>query len=145
MPARQKAGVVLFAVGIGLTVVLALVSGAKQAPSQGTDVLLVLLIALTQGGAAWAFNGVGRADPTHAQQSARRLTWLARRASSAGQQAQAAFEGELEAARLTTELGIAATDFSWIEEGLVLAIEDWRVFHSQAVGDAEKARGGRDA
>src|ERR1019366_5782250 len=51
MPARQKAGVVLFAVGIGLTVVLALVSGAKQAPSQGTDVLLVLLIALTQGGA----------------------------------------------------------------------------------------------
>jgi len=137
---RQLTGIVLFVLGIGLTALLAFMSGSRRPPSRASDAVLVILIALAQGGAAWAFSGFGRADPTHAQQSALRLFWLAHRAHGAGSRAQSAFENEAPIADLHTALGVIATEFSWMEDGLLLAIEDWRAFHKHAVDEAEGAR-----
>jgi hypothetical protein len=123
-------------------VALAFVGGANKAPSQEVDAMLVLIIALTQVGAAWAFNGIGRADPSLATRAAARLYWLARRAHSAGQKAQSAFEDGVDPHELKVTLGIVATDFSWLEEGLVQSVDDWRIFHEEAVGRAEGEQSG---
>jgi hypothetical protein len=137
MPARQMVGIGLVAVGTALTVALAFVGGARKAATQEVDALLVLMIAVTQVGAAWAFNGIGRADPSLATRSAARLFWLARKAHSSGEKAQSVFEDGGDPNELKMRLGIAATDFSWLEEGLVQSVDDWRIFHEEAVGRAE--------
>jgi len=124
-------------VGFALTVLLAFVGGAHKPASQATDAVIVILITLSQGGAAWVFSGQGRADPSHAQQSAARLAWLARRAHAAGVRAQQSFEGLSTGDELHSQMGVLSTEFSWLEDGLVLAIGDWRVFHPRAVQEAE--------
>ena len=83
------------------------------------------------------FSGQGRADPSHAQQSSARLFWLARRAKDAGARAQHLFEGAPTELELHAQMGVLSTEFSWLEDSLVLAIDDWRVFHAQAVEEAE--------
>lgn len=134
---RQLVGVSLFGFGFGFTVLLAVLGGAHKPVSQATDAVIVIVITLTQGGATWAFSGLGKADPTHAQQSAARLLLLARRAHAAGVRAQQSFEGYCTETDFHAEIGILSTELSWLEDGLVLSLEDWRVFHAQAVHEAE--------
>jgi hypothetical protein len=137
MPARQWLGIALVIFSIGVTFALAVAAGAKTPPSQATYALFVLVSAAAQIGAAWAFSGVGRADPTLARSSVVGLFWLTRRASSAGETAQSVFEEATDANDLRMALGIASTEFSWLEEGLLLQIDGWRSFHKQVVNDAE--------
>lgn len=122
-------GGLLFLLGAGLTIVLAFLAGAKEPPSQATQALMVLLAILAQGGAARVFYGRGKADPSHAKRSTARLISLARRASQAEAIAQRLFEEKLPVGDLRQGLGILSTDLSWLQEGIIEAYEDWRIFH----------------
>jgi len=113
-----------------------------QAGSAATEAVIVILIIAAQIGAGWAFSADGKADPTLAERSVGRLFHLAQRAKRAGAKAQAAYESSGSEAQLHADMGILSVELSWIEDGLVQAIGDWRVFHAQAV---ERAEGADDA
>lgn len=136
---RQLLGGALYCLGVGLSVLLAVVGGGSEPASEATDAVLVILIVLANGGAAWSFSGQGRADPSHAQQSAARLFLVARRAQVAEARAQRLFEGQATRSELHEAMGILSTEFSWIQDVLILSINDWRVFHADAVSAAEGA------
>lgn len=134
---RQWLGGVLLLVGIGATLMLAYVAGANKPPSQAVQVGLAALSILANTGASLTFNGVGRADPTHAQRSSGRLLLLARQAAGAKVTAEGTFESDANKNQLHTAMGMMSRDWSYIEDGLVEALEDWRVFHRYAVEQAE--------
>jgi hypothetical protein len=135
---RQWLGTALLLVATGLTVLLAYLAGAKQAPSQAAQAELAALIIAAQLGAAWVFSGYGKADPSHAERSAARLFRLAQRARDCGHQTQELFEDRATQKHdLHAAMGIASTNFDWLQDGLIEAIGDWRVFHPRAVEQAE--------
>lgn len=134
---HQWIGGLLLTVGLGATIVLAYVAGANKPPSQSVQVGLAALSILANAGASLAFSRVGRADPTHAQQSAARLIALANQTMSARTAAETAFEGTGTEGELHTAMGMMSVHLSYIEDGLVGAVEDWRVFQRYAVEQAE--------
>lgn len=134
---RQWLGGVLLLLGLGATVALAYVAGASNPPSQSVQVGLAALSILANSGATLTFSGIGRADPTHAQQSAARLIMLARQTAVARTAAETTFGGTSTKSELHTATGMMSVHLSYIEDGLVGAVEDWRVFHRHAVEQAE--------
>jgi len=134
---RQWLGGLLLIVGLGATVALAFIAGAKKPPSQSVQVGLAALSILANAGASFAFSGVGRADPSHARQSAARLIRTATQAASARETAERAFEANLPKVALHSAMGMMSVHLSYIEDGLIGAVDDWRVFHPYAVEQAE--------
>lgn len=141
MSPRQKRflGWSALAVGIGLAAVLAFAQGGSKPPSRATDALLVVLIAISQGGSAWAFGSIGKADPSHVRQSAAKLVATARMAQESEKKVQAAFESGGTQHVLRTELGIASRDLSWIVELLAISADDWRVAFPEAFPKIEES------
>ena len=99
--------------------------------------MLALLAILAQLGSAWTFSGDGKADPGLAQRSVGRLFALGRRAEAARlatERLQSSSAGAPELRRHVDQLSV---HLSYLEEGYVEAIEDWRIFHPYAVYQAE--------
>lgn len=134
---RRRWGALLTVLGVGLTVLLAYLGSSSDPPAASTQALTALLAILAQGGAALVFSGEGRADPTLAQRSVARLVNLAQRASTARATAEAMTEGQLNPTQLRRGAGELSVHLSYLEEGYIESIEDWRMFHSRAVEQAE--------
>lgn len=134
---RQKVGGVLAAVGVALTVLLAILGSRDQPPSASIQGLIAFLAIVSQLGGTWAFSGEGRADPTLARRSVARLVGLANRSAAAREQAEALCQKTTSASELREGVCYLSVHLSYIEEGFVEAIEDWRAFHPHAVESAE--------
>lgn len=137
---RQWIGGALLAIGLGATVALAYFAGASKPPTQAAQVGLAALTILANAGASFVFSGLGRADPTHAQQSVARLVRLADRASGARLVAETNFTSNPTKGDLHAVIGQMSVHLSYLEDGLVEAVEDWRVFHPFAVRQAEDSQ-----
>lgn len=134
---RKRWGSALALTGAVLTVLLAFLGNVDKPPSASTQALLAFLAILSQLGAAWTFSGEGKADPTLAERSVARLVRLAQRASGAKQQAEALTVRGTTAADLRDGMGHLSVHLSYLEDGYVDAINDWRTFHPTAVTAAE--------
>ena len=139
LQARQKWGGALAAVGAGLTVLLAFLSNRTQPPAASTQALIALLAIFAQLGSAWAFSGAGKADPGLAERSVARLVGLAARASLARAMAEKCREANPGAPAMRQAMGELSVQLSYLEEGYLNAIDDWRVFHPDAVKKAERS------
>lgn len=135
---RTKAGAVFAGIGAALTVLLAFLSSSDDPPSANTYALLVLLAILAQLGATWIFSGDGKADPSMARRSVARLVGLASRAEHARKQAELLTAKGTSISDLREGIGHLSVHLSYLEEGYVQAIEDWRAFHPRVVDAAEK-------
>lgn len=134
---QRKWGGLLALVGVGLTITLAYFANSKEPPAASTQALTALLAILAQVGAAWVFSGDGKADPTLAQRSVARLFALAQRASQARQTAEVLYDGELTSAKVREGVGQLSVHLSYLEEGYLESIDDWRMFHPKAVEQAK--------
>lgn len=124
----------LVVVAFGFTVAIALLGGTAET---SVLLLLTLLAGVFQYLGASKFHDAGRADPSLARSSVKRLLSFASRAQKARRAAETAYEvGQpAEAKRL---MGVLSAELSFLEEGYVQAIEDWREFHADALEDIEK-------
>lgn len=137
---RQRWGGALAAIGAALTVLLAFLGNRTEPPAASTQALVAFLAILAQAGSAWTFSGDGKADPGMAQRSVGRLVNLGRRAEAARlatERLQASGAGAPELRRAIDQLSV---HLSYLEEGYVEAIEDWRIFHPYAVHQAERSQ-----
>jgi hypothetical protein len=134
---RQWLGVGLFLAGALLTCLLAYLGNTETPPAASTQALTALLGILAQGGAVWAFSGVGRADPGLAQRAVARLYRLAQHSASAREVLEDMYENEPPAALVRKQLGGLSVTLSFLEEGYIEAMEDWRTFHPQIVEEVE--------
>ncbi len=141
---RQRWGGLLATAGAGLTVLLAFLSNQTKPPAASTQALIALLAIFAQLGSAWAFAGVGKADPGLAERSVARLVGLAARASLARTMAEKCREENPGAPALRQAMGQLGVHLSYLEEGYIDAIDDWRVFHPEAVEKAERSDNDRD-
>lgn len=144
LPTRRKAGGALVIAGAGLTVLLAFLSNADEPPSASTQALIAFFAIVAQLGGAWTFSGEGRADPTLAQRSVSRLVRLAQRTATARLHAENLTRRGTPANDLRDGIGPLSVHLSYIEEGIVEAVEDWRSFHPRAVKTAESGQGRTD-
>ena len=99
-------------------------------------VLLTVLAGILQYLGASMLNKSGKADPSLARASVRRLLQLAARAHAATANAQRVYE-EGRAADLRLQMGVLSATLSFIEEDAVQAIADWREFHEDALDQIE--------
>lgn len=136
---RQRWGGLLVIIGAGLTVVLAFLSNQTKPPAASTQALIALLAILAQLGSAWAFSGAGKADPGLAERSVGRLVGLATRASLARVMAEKSRETNPGVTVMRQAMGELSVHLSYLEEGYLDAIEDWRIFHPDAVEKAERS------
>jgi len=141
---RQRWGGALAAAGAGLTVLLAFLSNQTKPPAASTQALIALLAILAQLGSAWAFSGVGKADPGLAERSVARLVGLAVRASLAKAMAEKCRETNPGVSAMRQAMGELSVNLSYLEEGYLNAIEDWRIFHPDAVEKAERSENDLD-
>jgi hypothetical protein len=128
----------LVVLGVGLTVLLAFLSSQHQPPSSSTQALIALLAIAAQLGAPGAFGGDGKADPGLAERSAARLVSLAHKADTAKVMAEQCQESKMSPAELRQAMNQLSVHLSYLEDGYVNAIEDWRIFHPLAVDKAER-------
>lgn len=130
-PTTQAGGLVLL--GFLATAIIALLGNGTQWP---VLLLLTLLAGIFQYAGASKFHDTGKADPSLARASTRRLLGLATRARASKELAERAYEGggAAESKRL---MGRLSAELSYIEEGAVQAIEDWREFHREALKEID--------
>lgn len=140
---RQRWGGALACIGAGLTVLLAFVGNEAEPPGASTQALIAFLAILAQLGSAWTFNGDGKADPGLAQSSVSRLVKLAQKANTARLIAEELHEKGATPSDTRRAMGQMSVHLSYLEEGYIDAIEDWRLFHPGAVEKAERT-GGKD-
>ena len=133
----QRWGAVLSLFGIGLTVLLTFLGNKKTPPAASTQALIALLAILAQLGAAWVFSGDGKADPTLAQRSVARLFGLALRANAAKEAAELLSCGKPTLTEFHQGVGQLGVHLSYLEEGYLNQIDDWRAFYPRAVEQAE--------
>lgn len=138
IPLRAWTGAAFLLVGVGLTVLIAILGSRTKPPSASTQGLLTLMATLAQLGAALAFASVGRADPTLARSAVSRLLRLARRAIESRNIAERLAEHEGVPFELRTAAGRLSVHLSYLEEGFVESVEDWRSFHPTTVKNVEK-------
>jgi hypothetical protein len=119
---------------------LALLSSHTKPPAASTQAVLALFAILAQIGAAWAFSGVGKADPGLAESSVAHLYGLAVKAGIARLIAEKCVDENLSAPTMRKAMGELSVHLSYLEDGYVSAIEDWRIFQPGAV---EKAKGSK--
>lgn len=144
LPSIRKFGGALAVAGAGLTVLLAFVGNLHEPPSASMQAVIAFFAIVAQLGGAWTFSGEGKADPTLAERSVARLVGLARRSASARQQAETLSRRGTATSDLRDGVGHLSLHLSYIEEGFVEAIEDWRAFHPRAVMSAENGQGRTD-
>lgn len=131
----------LVVLGFILTVVLAILGVQGKATEWPTFVLLTVLAGVFQVAGASKFHSAGRADPSLARASVRRLIALAARAHNSRIAAEASYEqGTPNESK--KQMGVMSAELSFIEEGLIHAIEDWREFHGDALSGLEEVSGG---
>lgn len=138
---RVLAGALLTLAGLGVVFLLAFLTGAEKPPSRSTNLSLALITTLFQFGAAWMFQGVGKAEPALVETSARRLTRLTVQAEQAEAWAQAALEKDnpkASQAELRAVLGQLSVSLSYLGEGTLDAANDWRHLHDGSVERAIK-------
>lgn len=126
----QAAGLGITA--LGFTVYLGVLNGAQTQPSRVTSSLLVVLAAVFQALSANLFNKVGRADPSLARATVRRLLRMGVRAKASKEVAERAFDSA-NTTVLRKVIGILSTELSWLEEGLADAVEDWAEVHGDVI------------
>lgn len=134
---RRRWGGGLAVLGAALTVALAFLGSKEEPPASSTQALLALLAILAQSGAAWIFSEEGKADPTLAQRSVARLFRLGQRAGQARQTAELLCSKDAPIAAVREGMGQLSVHLSYLEEGFVESIDDWRTFHKAAVEAAE--------
>lgn len=123
----------LVAVGFVATALIAVLGDHAEWP---VLLLLTLLAGVFQVAGAVLLNRTGKADPTLARASVRRLLALAVRAREAKLVAEAAYE-QGSAADSKKLMGKLSSEMSYLEESAVQAIEDWREFHKDALADID--------
>jgi len=123
----------MLTVGFLITVWFTIRASQASGPSIAESALLVVLAALCQVGAAWAFGGEGKADPAHALRSSERLYELGFRAQQAGQLAETAYESNATRQELASTMGRLSVHLNFIEEGIVGGLKDWQAFHPDAM------------
>lgn len=128
----------LIAIGFAFTIALGVLNGNEEQPSRSTSALLVVVSGIFQLAGAATFNKFGKADPTLAESSIRRLRGLGERAGEARTLCEEAFESGANAGALRQTVGVLSVQLSFIEEGLVYQIEDWRLFHEETVKKLEE-------
>ncbi|WP_433678973.1 hypothetical protein [Nocardia sp. CA-119907] len=142
-------GTLLTVAAIAIILVLAVLSGAEKPPTRSTNLLLGVVAASFQVAAGWLFSGVGKADPSHAEASARRLVTLGSRVAGARALAEQTFDRDNPKptqAELRVVIGNLSVHLSYIENAVVDGVDDWRLVHGVAVERAlqralEQARG----
>jgi hypothetical protein len=122
----------LVAIGFGLTLYLGVLQGATHQPSRATSALLVVLSGIFQFAGAAQFLKIGKADPALARAAVRRIINMTARTREARKAAELTFDVGT-AAECKKLLGRVSVELSWIEEGLVNAIDDWNEFHKIAL------------
>ncbi len=131
---RQVLAAGLMLLGFLMAVVLAVLAGRKTEPTVATSVLLVVLSGVFQLAGARVLQGEGQADPALARASLRRLLRLQARASAAEISVQSAYETQ-DARQLKATMGQLSVEFSWLNEGLIEAAEDWASFHPTVLSE----------
>jgi hypothetical protein len=116
---------------------LAFLGSSTKPPSAAANGLLALLTILSQGGSVWAFSGIGKAGPVHAQRSADRIANLALQLQTLEQSTQNAFEEMKTARDLHVAMGSVTAALSILKENALGAYRDWEAFHP-AVGPITK-------
>lgn len=122
----------LLGAGIGFTVWLGVASASEEPVDQTTAGLLVLVAGGFQLAGATVLHSVGKAEPSLARAAVRGLLLQVKRAQGAEEIAQVAFETGTAAERRQA-LGTVSVHLSYLAEGAVNAIGDWREFHERAV------------
>lgn len=135
---RRAIPFLLIAVGFAFTIALGVLNGNEKQPGRSTSALLVVVGGIFQLAGAATFNKVGKADPTLASSSVRRLRRLGGRAGEARKLSEDAFESGGNATSLRQTMGVLSVKLSFIEDGLVDQIEDWRLFHEETVRELEE-------
>ncbi len=128
--------------GAGLTVLLALLGNAKEPPPASTQGLIAVGAIAVQFGGAWLFSGEGRADPTLATRSVGHLLRLAARASLARNLAEQLNTTSATVPDVRKGIGELSVHLSYLEEGFIESVEDWKMFHANAVEQAEGSLNG---
>lgn len=134
---RQWLGGVLALAAAGLTVVITFLGSQTKPPTSATQAVLAFFAICAQVGSVWAFSGVGKADPGLAERSVAHLYKLAARASAAKDLAELSTERQYALVALRKVIGELSVHLSYLEEGYIDAIDDWRIFHPDAVARAE--------
>lgn len=129
--ARRLWGSFFLVGALSVTVLLGVLSGADEEPSRSTSALLVLLAALFQFSSVLLFSGIGRADPGLARAAVRRLIRMGVRTNEARELAERS--DSVSATELRSWVGRLSVELSWIEEGLLDAVADWKEFHADAL------------
>lgn len=124
----------LVAIGLGLTIYIGFNSGPEKEQSVSTGALLALLAGIFQLLGAAKFHAIGKVDPSHARSAVRNLAQMQRRSQYARQVAEQTFS-ESKNGPARHSAGIMSVELSWIEEGLLNSIDDWKEFHSFALED----------
>ncbi|WP_065571420.1 hypothetical protein [Microbacterium oleivorans] len=94
--------------------------------------LLVILAAVLQGGSAFTFGSIGRADPSLARTAVRRLIDLTATTQRARVRAETAYENAT-ASEMKSSMGLLTVELAGIEEGVASAALDWAEFHPEAI------------
>jgi hypothetical protein len=126
---RQQvvAGALVLA-GFGLTVYLGVLQGATHPPSRATSALLVVLAGIFQFAGAAQFQKIGKADPALARAAVRRIIKMTARTREVRKLTELTYDVGT-AAESKKALGRISVELSWLEEGLLSAIDDWNEFH----------------
>ncbi|MDA0564607.1 hypothetical protein LG943_09735 [Streptomonospora sp. S1-112] len=123
----------LVLLGFSLTVYLGFESGAEEQPTRGTSALIAVLSGVFQFMGAARFHAIGKADPTLARASVRRLHKMILRANATRILSEKLAEYSNIPTKHKNALGMISVNLSWIEEGLLDAVDDWREFHGRAL------------
>jgi len=137
-------GVGLVTLGAAATLLLAYLGSSDKPLAAEGQAYIALCGILAQAGSAWIFSREGRADPTLAQSSVARLIRRGQRANIAKLEVERLFEANPGSVESRKALGKLSVTLSFLEEGFLEAIEDWRLFHPNQVQSAEERRD-RDA
>lgn len=140
--ARLVGGLLIVA-SVAVTIWLGVRSTSKAPPTPSENAVLVILAGVLQIGGGATIAKVGRADPSHARSSVRRLLQIARRTSEARKQVEAAYDEQAHV-KSRPLLGQVSVHLSYIEDAAVLAVEDWTEFHRDALRDIVEAEAGTE-
>lgn len=117
-----------------ITVILAVWASTDKPLNGGQSALLVLLAGLLQVAASGLWSSAGRVHPSLARSAVRQLVQLGQRSAEATQVAEAVYEtGKPGQQRLA--LGHMSVQWSYMTDGIALAIDNWVDIHPEAVGE----------
>jgi hypothetical protein len=134
---RQRFGGALTVLAILMTLALAVLGSIRNPPGAGTQGLIALAAVCAQVGSVWIISTEGKAEPTMAQRAVGRLFRYGQHAAQARALAEGLSQKGVGAGDLRDGVRALNVHLSYLEEGYVESIEDWRVFHPRVVERAE--------